>query len=133
MRHFNYGLIAICSGITFLDFIYIPLPKETHPISPYIVPVLLLALLGWSYLSSHQDPKVNFHKIVLSYSLMCAGFIGLLAPFCMLVFWLTSEVNASAVVPDYGQAAIIQFFGGCVFGLIGSFSFRKLRQLYART
>mgnify|MGYP000032357744 CR=1 FL=1 len=131
MKHFNYGLIAICSGITFLDFLYIPLPKETHPISPYIVPSLILALFGWSYLSSHQDPKVNFYKIVSSYSLMCTGFIGILAPFCMLIFWLTSE--ATVVAPGYSLAAIIQFFAGCAFGLVGYFSYRKLRQLYART
>lgn len=133
MRNFNYGLIAICSGITFLDFIYIPLPKENHLVSPYVVPIVLTVLFAWSFLSSDKNPKINFHKIVLSYCLFSAGFIGLLAPFCMFVFWASSNSSELDPASIYGQAALIQFLSGLIFGLVGWFSFIKLKHLYART
>ena len=134
MRKFNESVTVIAACVTFMDFFYISYDTVKGPLSPIIVPVLLLLLVLSAFFSSKKDIRIAIHKIIMGYCLYSCGLVGVMAPLFTLVNWLfSSNVKFENGLVLFGGAVLIQLAAGIAFALVGLISFKRWQQLNART
>jgi hypothetical protein len=128
LRSLNESIILLSAGITTLDFAFLP-TKHHLSLSLYIVPAALIFIFALSLLTSKRDYRIAAFKIMLTYSLFSAMFVGLLVPIGQaLAFLFESDFNFQGWLNIYSKWAIIQFVSGLTFGVIGLCSFIGLKR-----
>lgn len=128
LRSLNEFIILMSAGITTLDFAFLP-TKHHLSISLYIVPAALIFIFVLSLLTSKRNYRIAAFKIMLTYTLFSAMFVGLLVPIGQaLAFLFESDFNFQVWLNIYSKWALIQFFSGITFGLIAICSFIGLKR-----
>ncbi|AWB65155.1 hypothetical protein C2869_01265 [Saccharobesus litoralis] len=116
------------AGITTLEFSFLSKNHELS-ITIYFVLVALIVLFGISYLTSKRKPLINLFKILLTYSMISAVFVGLLLPIGqLLAYFIDNGFNITSWLNLYGKWALIQFISGVGFALVAIASFYGLQR-----
>jgi hypothetical protein len=116
------------AGITTLDFAFLP-SNHSLSLSLYIVPVALFFIFVLSLLTSKRNYKIAAFKIMLTYSMYSAIFVGILVPFLQAISYLfESGFEVQGWLNFYGKWALIQFGSGVGFGVISIYAFWGLKR-----
>lgn len=128
LRSLNEFVIIMSAGITTLDFAFLP-SKHTLSLSLYIVPVALSFIFILALLTSKRNYKITAFKIMLTYSMYSAMFVGVLAPFGQAISYLfESSFNLQGWLNIYSKWALIQFGAGVTFSIAAICAFFGLKR-----
>ena len=124
----NQFIITLSAGITAIDFAYLP-SKHELSLSLYIVRVALIFIFLLSLLTSKRNYKIAVFKIVLTYSMYSAMFVGVLVPFGQAISYLfESGFNFQGWLNIYSKWALIQFGSGVIFVIMSLYAFFGLKR-----
>ncbi|MGE6461665.1 hypothetical protein ACQKC7_07780 [Pseudoalteromonas tetraodonis] len=128
LRSLNEFVVVMSAGITTIDFSFLP-SNHSLSLSLYIVPAALFFIFVLSLLTSKRNYKIAAFKIILTYSMYCAIFVGLLVPIGQAISYLfESGFEVHGWLNFYGKWALIQFGSGVGFGILSIYAFWGLKR-----